>query len=375
MDTFSKEKAKKFLARADIQINGSRPWDITVHDERLFKRAALGGSLAVGESYMDGWWDAASLDELFTRVMRARLSDVSEGILMLPYLLQAKLTNMQNKRRALKVAEAHYDLGNDLYERMLDSRMMYTCGYWSSPTSPAKDLDDAQEQKLDLICRKIGLKPGQTVLDIGCGWGGFLKFAAEKYGAKGVGITVSKEQLALAQERCKGLPIELRLEDYRDTTGQFDHVVSIEMIEAVGYRNFKTYFAKAHEVLKEGGFFLLQVIGADRTVKYTEPWIDKYIFPNGMLPSASQMAQAVDRLFVIEDMHNFGADYDKTLMQWFANFDAAWPQLREKYGDRFYRMWKYYLLMCAGSFRARHNQLWQIVFSKGGVPGGYTTVR
>lgn len=375
MHLFSKERAQALLRTADIQIDGTRPWDVTIYNDKIYRRVALGGSLAVGESYMDGWWDTPALDQFCEHIMRGRVQHSLSELAMLPYRMRAKFSNMQSKARARKVAEAHYDLGNDLYEAMLDSRMIYTSGYWSSPTHPATNLDAAQEAKLDLICRKIGLKAGQVVLDIGCGWGGFLKFAAEKYGARGVGITVSKEQLALAEERCAGLPIEFRLQDYRDVTGSFDHVVSIEMIEAVGYKNFNVYFKKAHEVLKEGGFFLLQAIGAQYTSQTTDPWIDTYIFPNGMLPSATQIAQATDRLFVIEDVHNFGPDYDKTLMAWFENFDRAWPSLREKYGERFYRMWKYYLLCCAGLFRSRQNQLWQIVFSKGGTPGGYSTVR
>jgi cyclopropane-fatty-acyl-phospholipid synthase len=253
--------------------------------------------------------------------------------------------------------------------------MIYTAAYYSG-TPKAQTLAEAQEAKLDLICRKIGLKKGDRVLDIGCGWGGFAQYATEKYGASVVGITVSKEQLALAKERCKGLPIELRLQDYRDLNEQFDHIVSIEMIEAVGHKNFRTYFEVVERCLKNGGFFLLQAIGSQESITTGgDAWMDKYIFPNGELPSMQQISEAAAGLLIIEDVHNFGADYDRTLTEWFNNFDAAWPQLKAKYGERFYRMWKYYLLQCAGLFRSRFLQDWQIVFSKGGVPGGYTTVR
>lgn len=369
--------AADLLAKADVRINGDRPWDIQVHDERLFNRVLSGGTLALGESYMDGWWDVEQLDQFIDRVLRARLVEKIEFTLA-GFLagLRAVLFNLQSRARATHVAEAHYDLGNDLYEKMLDTRMVYTCGYWDSPRHKAKDLDEAQEAKLDLVCRKIGLKAGDRVLDIGCGWGSFAKFAAEKYGAHVVGITVSKEQLALAEERCKGLPIELRFQDYRALDEKFDHIVSIEMFEAVGYKNYREYFEVAARCLRDDGLFLLQTIGNNRSLYAGEAWLDKYIFPNGMLPSVAQIGKAVERLFVIEDLHNFGSDYDPTLMAWFRNFDKAWPELKAKYGgERFYRMWKYYLLSCAGMFRSRTVSDWQIVLSKQGVRGGYQAVR
>jgi cyclopropane-fatty-acyl-phospholipid synthase len=254
---------------------------------------------------------------------------------------------------------------------MLDTRMVYSCGYWRE----ARTLEAAQEAKLDLICRKLGLKEGDRLLDIGCGWGGLAKFAAERYGATVVGLTVSKEQAALARERCKGLPIEIRVQDYRTLSERFDHIASVGMFEHVGVKNYRTYFEVARRCLKEEGLFLLHTIGGNRSVRSVEPWIGKYIFPGGMLPSVAQIGAGIERLFVMEDWHNFGSYYDTTLLAWWHNFDAAWPALRAKYGERFYRMWKYYLLICAGTFRARHSELWQIVLSPHGVPGGYISVR
>ncbi len=360
------------LAKADIKINGTRPWDLIVHDERFYNTVLARGSLGAGEAYMDGWWDAPALDQLIDRFFQAQL--IERIRFSLPGVLsiaKSWFLNLQSRARASQVAQAHYDLGNDLYTRMLGERMIYTCGYWKN----AKNLDEAQEAKLELICKKIGLKKGDRVLDIGCGWGGFAEFAATKYGASVVGITVSKEQLELAKERCKGLPVELRLQDYRTVDERFDHIVSIEMFEAVGYKNFREYFEVAARCLKDDGLFLLQTIGNHFSVISGDPWLEKYIFPNGMLPSLGQIAKAIEKLFIIEDLHNFGNDYDATLMAWFKNFDAAWPTLREKYGDRFYRMWKFYLLMCAGMFRARFTSDWQIVLSKQGVRGGYVSVR
>jgi len=367
--------AEQMLAKADVKINGDRPGDIIVHDERLFNRVLHQGTLGFGEGYMDGWWDTPAIDQLIDKVLRAHLD---EQVTMTPAVIwsvvKAYLFNLQSSSRAFKVGEAHYDLGNDLYEAMLDKRLTYTCGYWSGSLA-ARNLDEAQEAKLDLVCRKIVLKKGDRVLDIGCGWGSFAKYAAEKYGASVVGITVAKEQVALAQELCKGLPIEIRLQDYRDVREKFDHVISLGMFEHVGPKNYHTYFETVRRCLKDDGLFFLHTIGFGTSVTAADPWINKYIFPGGVLPSVAQIGKAAEGLFKVEDWHNFGADYDKTLMAWFANFDAAWPTLREKYDDRFYRMWKYYLLSCAGGFRARDLQLWQIVLSPDGVRGGYIGIR
>ncbi len=370
-----KQIAKELLAQADIQINGSRPWDLQVHNEDVFARTMREGSLGFGESYMDGWWDVEQLDEFFSRILGARLEQkVQPSFKMLMTYLGVKLFNPQTKSRAKQVGEQHYDVGDDLYERMLDKRMTYTCGYWKD----ADNLDDAQEAKLDLVCRKIGLKEGDKVLDIGCGWGSFAIYAAQKYGAHVVGVTISKNQVETGMERAQGLPVELRFQDYRDVTEKFDHVVSLGMFEHVGERNYREYFEVVNRVLKNNGSFLLHTIGGLKSVSTTDPWIAKYIFPNSMLPSAAQITKAVEGLFAIEDWHNFGADYDHTLMAWMTNVDEAWKELvaqNPNYTDRFYRMWKFYLMSCAGSFRCRKNQLWQIVLHKTGVPGGYTSVR
>jgi len=370
------------LKKADVTVGGDRSQDIVVHDERLYNRVIRYGTLGLGEAYMDGWWDANRLDVFMDTVLRANLKKVIQ-FNWASFLAVAKafIFNLQSISRAFIVGEVHYDLGNDLYEAMLDTRMVYTCGYWKD----AKTLDEAQEAKLDLICKKIGLKKGDRVLDIGCGWGSFAKFAAEKYGASVVGITISVEQAALARERCKGFDIDIRVQDYREVHEQFDHIISIGMFEHVGVKNYRDYFEMVNRCLKDDGLFLLHTIGYKKSQLTSDPWITKYIFPGGVLPSIAQIGKATENLFIMEDVHNFGADYDKTLMAWFTNFDAAWPKLRAKYGlpteapaqagDRFYRMWKYYLLSCAGVSRSREMQLWQIVLSKNGVPGGYKSVR
>ena len=286
-------------------------------------------------------------------------------------VLRSRVLNLQ-RLKTFEVAEKHYDIGNDLYAAMLDQRMIYSCGYWKD----AQTLDAAQEAKLDLICRKVGLEPGMRILDIGSGWGGFLRFAAERYGVEGVGLTVSKEQAEYANANRGNLPIETRLQDYLGMDGKFDRVISIGMFEHVGVKNYRAYMEKVRQLLNDDGLFLLHTIGGNFSQTHGDPWSDKYIFPNGMLPSTKQLGSSVEGLFVIEDWHNFGAYYDTTLLAWLENFERAWPNLKgEKYDERFYRMWRYYLCSFAGAFRARAIQLWQVVLSPNGVPGGYSSIR
>ncbi len=363
--------AEQILNEAHISINGPNPWDIQVHDSRVFRRVFKEGSLGLGESYMDGWWDCEKLDEFIFRVVRAKIDKrIKVNWKIVLGVIWAKLINPQSKRRAFQIGERHYDLGNELFQSMLDKRMTYSCGYWKN----ARTLDEAQEAKLRLICEKIKLEPGMRVLDIGCGWGSFIRYAAENYGASCVGITVSKEQVAYSKTYTKDLDIEVRLQDYRELDEKFDRIVSVGMIEHVGYKNYRTYMKVANKCLKDDGLFLLHAIGRNTSDTSYDPWINKYIFPNGMLPSLKQLTESFEHLFVVEDLHNFGADYDKTLMSWYENFNDSWHTLSERYDERFYRMWKYYLLSCAGAFRARSIQLWQFVLSKNGILGGYQPV-
>src|SRR3989338_7248942 len=372
MPSKTQSQIQTLLDGSGITLNGTNPWDIQVKNEAFYNRVLTQGSLGFGESYMDGWWECDAIDELITRLFSI---DVTRRLKTnwkeIGLLLASSLMNRQAGKRAYKIGEEHYDVGNELYKAMLDKRMVYTCGYWKDAT----DLDSAQEAKLDLGCKKIGLKAGDRVLDIGCGWGSFAKFAAEKYGASVVGITVSREQLALGKKACESLDVELRYQDYRDVNEKFDHIVSLGMFEHVGYKNYRSYMEVAERCLKDDGLFLLHTIGTTQSVMSTDPWIEKYIFPNSMLPSLAQSTKSVEKLFVVEDIHNFSVDYDTTLMHWFQNFEKAWPTLNEQYDERFYRMWKFYLLTCAGSFRSRRNQLWQIVLSKRGVAGGYQSIR
>ncbi|PID58097.1 cyclopropane-fatty-acyl-phospholipid synthase [candidate division KSB3 bacterium] len=365
-----RDKISKLLDLADIKIQGNRPWDLQIHNEELFSRVFAGGSLALGEAYMDGWWDCASLDEFFSKILQAGLDRHISSWKEFFAVLHAKLLNLQKPSRAYQIGRHHYDIGNDLYRCMLDRRMIYSCAYWKN----AATLDDAQEAKLDLICRKLGLEAGMRVLDIGCGWGGAAKFAAERYNVNVVGVTVSEEQARFARELCTGLPVEIRLQDYRDITERFDRIFSMGMFEHVGYKNYRAFMRVVRNCLNVDGLFLLHTIGGLRSLVKTDPWFRRYIFPNSMIPSAQQICASIEELFVLEDWESFGAYYDTTLMHWFHNFHSHWETLHKQYDKRFYRMWKYYLLSSAGSFRARDNQLWQLVLSPQGLPGGYQRV-
>lgn len=363
---------ERLLALADVEIDGKRPWDIQVHHPKLYTRVLTGGSLALGESYMDGWWDCSCPDEFFYRILRAQLDQKVKPRTWLIDVLKASLFNRQKPSRAYQVGKHHYDLDVHLYRNMLDDRLIYSCGFWETATT----LDAAQESKLNLICRKLELRPGMRVLDIGCGWGGTPRFMAERFDVEVVGITVSDRQAAYAKDHCRGLPVDIRLQDYRMMDETFDRVVSIGMFEHVGYKNYADFMRIVRNCLKDDqSLFLLHTIGSNRSDSVNDPWIERYIFPNSMLPSARQICAAIEGVFVLEDWHSFGMHYDRTLMQWFRNFDKNWDVISASYDNRFYRMWTYYLLSCAGSFRARKNQLWQLVLSPKGVLRGYRTDR
>ncbi|MFA5840895.1 MAG: cyclopropane fatty acyl phospholipid synthase [Candidatus Paceibacterota bacterium] len=368
----SREIIEKILNSADVKINGNRAWDIKVHDERFYDRVLTKGTMGLGESYMDGWWDCEQIDELIYRILK--FSDntiIYKNLTNILHFLKSKFFNLQTKTRAKTVAIRHYDLGNDLYMSFLDPYNQYTCGYFKD----TDNLNTAQENKLELICKKLQLKSTDRVLDIGCGWGGFAKYASEHYGCHVTGISISDEQIKYAKEFTKDLPVEILKMDYRDIVGQYDKVLICGMIEHVGYKNYRKIMEIVKKHLNKNGLFLLHTIGKNKSTAAVDPWIEKYIFPNSILPAVKQLANAYEGLFIMEDWHNFGQYYDPTLMSWYKNFDKSWPNIKQKYDERFYKMFRYYLLACAGAFRARDIQLWQVVLSPSGVPGGYKPIR
>ncbi len=377
-----KSLVEKTLDDAGIALNGGRPHDIAVANDGFYRRVALYGSLGLGESYMDGWWDCEHLDEMVCRLfasgaLKGHFTDAISA-------LQAKFFNRQNRKASRAVAELHYNLDTELYRNMLGKTMAYTCAYWKE----GANLDDAQLDKYELICRKIDLRESDHVLDLGCGFGGLAKHMAERYGCRVTGVNISRQQVDFAREFCRGLPVDFHLCDYRDTAAynpggrQFDRIVSIGLCEHVGPKNYREWMRIVHDQLKDRGLFLLHTIGINTTKQHCDPWYDRYIFPNGTLPSIGQLGKAFEGLFVMEDWQNFGFDYHVTLHEWWKNFDAYWKNAIEAPPGaatadrlRFYRMWKFYLLAGRGTFRARHIQLWQIVLSRGSVPMTYYPAR
>jgi len=386
-----KDIAKEILNIAGIEINGKNPWDIKIHDDRFYKKVLSQGSIGLGESYMDGWWDCDELDQFFYRLLGSKIDEKikkelsfgTKSKIALKFL-SAKLLNNQSISKSKKVAEMHYNLGNDFYQNMLDHEFMqYTCGYWKD----AKNLQQAQIDKLKLICEKIHLpkktdKNKDKVLELGSGFGGFALFAAKNYNCNVLSYNISKEQVIYAREKSKNLPIEINEEDYRNAMSpenkeKFDKVVSIGMMEHVGPKNYKKFMELMNYCVKEKGLVLIHTISGIRAhdPSHDDPWTKKYIFPGGHLPAVSEITKAAEGYFKIEDIQNFGHYYDLTLMSWYKNFDKNWPKFKDQYGEKFYRMWKYYLLSCAGGFRAGNICLFQVVLSKGNYGKTYVGVR
>ncbi|HIT03794.1 MAG TPA: cyclopropane fatty acyl phospholipid synthase [Candidatus Caccocola faecipullorum] len=351
------------LKSAGILINGPDEWDPQVRDERFYGRVMREKNLGLGESYMDGWWECGRIDELICRVIKCGAeNDIKGSLRYALLLLPMELLNMQSRRRSRRVAREHYDLSNELFFSFLDPLHQYSCAYFRD----TDDLAEAQVRKLELIARKLELKEGDRLLDIGSGWGGLAKFMASRFGCSVTAVNISKEQLAFAREDCRGLPVEFLERDYRDIEGEYDKIVSVGMFEHVGAKNFRSFMETARRVLAKNGLFLLHTIAGDTSATNCDRWLNRYIFPNGSLPSAAEIASAMEGLFVMEDLHNLGQNYDRTLMRWHENFIKAWPAFAERYGERFRRMWEYYLLSCAGAFRSRAIQLYQVLMSREG---------
>lgn len=362
-NTRAETVVRELFASAGVGVEGKEPGDILVKDRAFYGRLLREASIGLGESYMDGWWECEELDLFIEKLLRIDIKKKIEGSFRLKLLtLQALVTNMQSRARAKIVAEKHYDLGNDLYEVMLDERMVYTCAYWKN----AKTLAEAQEHKLELICKKAHIKPGMRVLDLGCGFGGFANYAAEKHGCEVVGVTVSTEQQKWGSgvAKRKGLPVDIRLQDYRAAHGKFDAVVSIGMLEHVGWRNHRNLMEVVHRCLHSDGIAVLHTIGSNESQRHGIPFFEKHLFPNAASPSLAQLGKAMENLLVVEDLHNIGPDYRPTLLAWWKNFEAGYSTLdKRKYDERFYRMWRFYLLSAAGAVAARESQLWHLVLT------------
>lgn len=360
------------FSRAGVRINGNNPWDIRVNNDRFFSKA-LRGSLGFGESYMDGDWDTDELDALFRRIMRMKLTRSPLVILNRVWNeIRARITNIQSRSGSRAIAEAHYDLDHRLYQEFLGPYNQYTCCFFNQ----AKTLEAAEIEKLEMLCDKLGLTAEDKVLDIGCGWGGFAKYAAETRGCSVTGVSISKEQIAYARDYTAGLPVKIIEADYRDLPdmfgGQhFDKVLICGMLEHVGYKNYRTIFSIIHELLKDDGRFLLHTIGNNKTTAVVDPWIEKYIFRNSMAPSMEQLTMAFQGLLVAQDWENYGLYYAPTLAAWQQNFEDRWDAISaiesaRPFDERFRRMFNYYFLSCKAAFETENLYLWHIVLTKHG---------
>ncbi len=353
------------FAKAGVHINGCDPWDPQVYDSRFWPRVLQSKNLGMGEAYMDGWWDCVALDEFFRRIITFGLKQqVRTRPALWPTIVAAKLFNRQNKHRSKRVAQQHYNLDNDLYQSFLDPYLQYSCGYFKNGCN----LETAQERKLKLICDKLDIKPGDRLLDIGSGWGGLAHYVAKNRGAIVSGVNIAEEQITYARKACQGLDVEFIQRDYREINGQYDMIVSVGMFEHVGRKNYRAFFQVCDHCLAPGGRVLLHTIGSNESNSHCDPWIDKYIFPGGQLPTVTDIGQAIEGLFVMEDWHNLGPHYAETLKHWHNKFQAAWNQgLSKRYNKRFKRMWEYYLQSSRATFLARDSQVWQIVFTRPGT--------
>jgi cyclopropane-fatty-acyl-phospholipid synthase len=355
--------ASVFL-EADVRLDGGRAWDFDVRDDRFYHTVLLKGSLGLGESYVDGWWTCRDLEELIYRLLRSgveRHNRYRPSTLWLAGL--ARLTNRQTRRRGMKVAEEHYNLGDRVFS-FLGHYKNYSCGYFEG----TDDLDVAQRLKLELLCRKLNLQPGERLLDVGGGWGEFARYAAKHYGVEVVSINIADDQIRFAREYCAGHPVKIVKCDYRDATGTYDKIAAIAMLPHVGPRNYREFMQVMHDRLTPNGTLLIECTGGNQSRAYCEPWTNKCIFSGGTIPSLKQLGEAMERLFVLEDLHNFAPSYVHTLRGWHANFQKAWPEMASGASESFRRTFEYFFLSCAAAFRARDLQYWHLVLTKPGTP-------
>lgn len=332
--------------------------EIVLHRWRALRRLLFGGDFGFSEAYLDGDWDSPDISafiELAALNFEATEAQ-SEGTLLSRMLRRLRHAARRNTRRgARRNIEAHYDLGNDFYAAWLDAGMSYSSALY---TDADMTLEAAQAQKQARVLALLKARAGQHVLEIGCGWGGLAALLAAEAGVRVTGVTLSPAQLDVARARVAGLPADLRLQDYRDVTGTFDHIVSIEMLEAVGAAHWQDYFAKLQSCLAPGGRAVLQVItiAEDRFASYLRrpDFIQRHIFPGGMLPTVDIMRREIEAAGLsLEGLERFGESYARTLSEWHRRFDAAWENVRAQgFDERFRRKWNFYLKYCEGGFRA-----------------------
>ena len=348
--------------------------EVTINNPDVFARLVREGDLGFCDAYLDGWWTTPDL-QAFMDFIHADNDDMYDGfpgMALVRAWEKARFWFQSNtKRQALKNISYHYDLGNDFYSLWLDETMTYSSALFNTSQ---ESLEKAQIAKYASMVDQMGVKPGDHVLEIGCGWGGFAEYAAKERGLKVTGLTISKEQLEYAQKRIKrnGLSdkVNLKLQDYRDETGVYDGVASIEMFEAVGEKYWPVYFDKIKQCLKPGKHATLQIITIQdarwEVYRKSVDFIQKYIFPGGMLPSPSVLRKEVHRAGLsVQHSIEFGKSYSQTLRRWFEVFNNKWDNISAMgFDDRFRRMWNFYLTSCAATFESGNCDVTQITLQK-----------
>ena len=377
--------AEKFVrdlfSQVEIEVNGSNPWDPQVHNPAAYNMMVSRGSVGLGETYMHGYWDCEQLDQFFARVTSVDLRKlIPVNFPTVSLAVGAYLKNRQLPKAAWEVGRMHYDLPDEVWEATLDSAMTGSCAYYRNPTDT---LEEAQLNKCRMTLDKVGLKSGHSLLDIGVGWAAFSGLAAQEYGAHPIGITVSEGQKAYIHKRY-GEAIDVRVNPWQETELRepVDCIVSAEMFEHVGSDNYRSFFEFCRRSIKEDGLMNLHTIVRHTPSKHIDPWMDKYIYPGGCIPTLGQITTAVHGLFHVVDVHDIGGHYPATLRAWMDNFRRNWDSVKSLGSARlgmdpevFCRMWLYHYMASAGGFMSSRISVHQIVLSPNGVPGRYQSIR
>lgn len=347
-----------------ITINQKSSLNISVANSDFYRKVINKGELGLAESFMDGDWTTDNLYGVLLELQKNR-DKISKHIKsnmfqILLFKIYYCIFRTNTRDTVKNNVSHHYDIGNDLYRKQLGRTMQYTCAYYHKSKMT---LNQAQDAKMKLIAKKLDLQPGMSVLDIGCGFGALAYYLVKRYSVKVLGVTLSEEQIKYANKYYKHPNLTIKYKDYRDVTGKFDRVYSIGMFEQVGKDNYSVYFDKCYELLKTNGIMLLHTISKNYRENPRYNFITQYIFPEGELPHISDLSgKFLDNKWHLEDLHNFGQSYNKTLLDWHKNLDN-FKEL-PNYSPRFQRMWKYYLLGCSAAFKVRMISLWQIVYTK-----------
>lgn len=339
-----------------------------IKDPDVYRRVLVQGDLGLGESYMDGQWESNDLEAFVAEMLKLEVVKKDLGLLGLPLLSSAIVgsvswllfpTNLSASGAKQNIAK-HYDISMKLYEQMLGPTMQYSGAYYHAPDM---SLEAAQIAKMRLVAEKLDLKPGMKVLELGCGFGALADLMATEYGVEVTGVTLSEDQHAYAKKHFKNGKVDIRLQDYRSMTGQFDRIYSVGIFEHIGRNCYETYFEKCQELLKDDGIMVIHTIGFCRSGQWNHGgWMNTYIFPGAELPTMSHFTQQFQEQWHLEDWQSFGVSYAKTLRAWKDNLNN-WQGL-EEFDQSFRRMWEYYLMCCAASFQARRTKLWQLVYTK-----------